>query len=368
MITRHPHRTPGFAAAAGLILLLAAGTALGDDVTRTFRFDGETLELADMIGAVEVTAATGDAFEVTVHVQGKDAAEDVLQFAEEQGGDAKLAIRFPLDDHSRYVYPALGQGKTTIHFRDEDSHETSWLKKVFGQFEGKKITVSGDGRGLELWADVTVAVPRGGSLTVRHGVGRIGADGVRGDLDLDTHTGGIMVTDLEGDLRADTGSGSVVVAGVRGDVLADTGSGGVGLTDVKGDKIHVDTGSGMVKVDKATCRDLYVDTGSGGVRARNIDTDQAKIDTGSGGVTLSLDRMGEGRFLVDTGSGSINFELPTDASATISADTGSGSIHADVAGARIVHKENSELQMVVGDGKARVTLDAGSGGITIRGL
>jgi len=368
MITRHLHRTPGTAAAAGLILLLAAGTALGGDFTRTFRFTGETLELADMIGAVEVTAATGDAYEVTVHVQGADAAEDALQFIEEQGGDAKLAIRFPLDEHSRYVYPALGKSKTTIHFRDQDPEQKSWLKKVFGQLEGTKVTVSGEGRGLELWADVTVAVPPGGALKVRHGVGRIGAEGVRGDLDLDTHSGRILVSDLEGDLRADTGSGSVVVTAVRGDVLADTGSGEVGLTDVRGDKIHVDTGSGMVKADKVVCRDLYVDTGSGGVRARNVEADQAKIDTGSGGVTLRLDRMGEGRFLIDTGSGAIDFELPKDASATIDADTGSGMIQADVEGARIVHQERTELKMVVGEGKARVTLDAGSGGITIKGL
>ena len=352
--------------AAGLALLLAAATALGGEFERTFRFDSDDLEVVAMIGRVEVIAAEGQDFTVTVRVRGHDADETLITFTEEQGRDGKLAVAFPLQEHSRYVYPELGGGSTTIQFRDENSEESSWLKRVFAGMSGQKVTVSGKGRGLEMWADLTIAVPAGADLRVRHGVGAVDAAKVAGDLDLDTHAGAITVAGLAGDLRADTGSGAVTAAAVRGSVNIDTGSGGVEVTDVEGDKVHVDTGSGGVRLEDVSCGDLLVDTGSGGVRARGVAADQARIDTGSGSVKLQLDRMGGGRFVIDTGSGGIELELPDGASARISADTGSGRVKADVAGATIEHQDDGELQMTVGDGKARVTLDAGSGSIAIR--
>ncbi|MBE0567492.1 MAG: DUF4097 family beta strand repeat protein [Krumholzibacteria bacterium] len=364
---RHLIRRCPVGAAALLAVLLTAGAALGGEFERTFTFTGDDLEIVSMIGATTVVAAAGDAYEVTVRVRGKDAAEDLITFAAEEGRDSSLLVRFPVDEHTRYVYPALGSSKSTIHFRDDDPQETSWLRKVFAGLGGERITVSGSGRGLEVWADVTVAVPAGAGLKVRQGVGEVQARGVRGDLDLDTHAGGITVEDLEGDLRADTGSGQVTAAGVRGDLSIDTGSGSVELAAVKGAKVHVDTGSGRVRAETIDCTDLLIDTGSGSVRARGVSADRAKIDTGSGGVELQLDRMGTGRFVIDTGSGSIELELPEDASASISADTGSGSVRADVAGAEIQHKERNEMRLVVGDGAARVTLDAGSGSITVKG-
>ncbi len=351
--------------AAGLALLLAAATALGGEFERTFQFDSDDLEVVAMIGQVEVIAADGKDFTVTVRVRGHDADEALITFTEEQGRNGKLAVAFPLQEHSRYVYPELGGGSTTIHFRDENSEESSWLKRVFAGMSGQKVTVSGKGRGLEMWADLTIAVPAGAGLRVRHGVGAVHADQVAGDLDLDTHSGAIAVAGLVGHLRADTGSGAVTASAVKGSVSIDTGSGGVEVANVEGDKVHVDTGSGSVELVDVSCQDLLVDTGSGRVRARGVATDQARIDTGSGSVKLQLDRMGGGSFVIDTGSGGIELELPVEASARISVDTGSGSVKADVAGATIEHQDKGELRMTVGDGKARVSLDAGSGSVVI---
>ena len=77
---------------------------------------------------------------------------------------------------------------------------------------------------------------------------------------------------------------------------------------------------------------------------------------GSGAAKVSL----------DTGSGGIELVLPADASARIMADTGSGSVRNKVDGADVAVAERDELEMTVGAGAARVTLDAGSGSITVR--
>ncbi len=349
------------------LITLLTSAALATEFQKEFTFDGKELMVSNMIGRIEIVAGSSDAFRVLVSVHGEDAEEGLLEFITEDGSKSALAIKFPLDDHSKYIYPALGRNSsTTITFNEEKDHGGSWLKKVFSGFGGKKITVKGKGNGLELWADVIIEVPARRILEVRHGVGEIQAMGLEADVNLDTHSGPISVENLKGDLLADTGSGRVAAINVEGDVNIDTGSGSVRVDNCNGSEILVDTGSGSVKVNVVTCDYLLVDTGSGSVEAKGIQADKAKIDTGSGSVVLQLDRMGEGRFVIDTGSGGIELILPADASARIMADTGSGSVRNKVEGADITVAARDELEMTVGSGKAKVTLDAGSGSITVR--
>lgn len=345
------------------LLLILAIPASGSELEQEFKFDGDELKISNMIGKVEVRSTSSDEILVTVTVRGEDAESGILEFESDQGSKAELHINFPIDDHKKYVYPELGRGsKTTISYKDENEGG-SWLKKIFG---GDRITVRGKGSGLEIWADVLVEVPSGRSLEVKLGVGSIEAEEVNADLVLDTHSGAIMATDITGDLLADTGSGRVTASNIDGNVNVDTGSGKVDLTDCRGEIILVDTGSGSVKGEGLICSELNIDTGSGSVRASGVETDEAKIDTGSGSVVLQLDRMGTGRFLLDTGSGSIVLELPDGASARIAADTGSGSMNNELQGAMVKNMGRREMSLVVGDGEARVTLDAGSGSITVK--
>jgi hypothetical protein len=349
-----------------LFLLAAAPAAFAGDHVRDFTFDANHLVVANLVGAIDVVPATGDAFRVTVHVRGEDAAEGLVQVVVDEGSRTRLAIEFPVEEHDDYVYPELGRNsKTTIHIGDED--DGSWIKKMLPGIYGKKVTVKGRGNGLEIWADVTVEVPRGRELEVLHGVGRISAGDLAADLVLDSHAGPIEVAAVEGDVLCDTGSGSVKAHGVRGDLTADTGSGSVHVSDCEGPEILVDTGSGSVRVETVDCGELVVDTGSGSVTARGIQADSANIDTGSGSVELHLDRLGPGRFVVDTGSGGIDLVLPPGASARVVAATGSGRIRNEVEGADVRHQERDELDMTVGAGDARVSLDAGSGSVTISG-
>jgi hypothetical protein len=350
-----------------ILVLLFATAAQAVEFEREFTFDGKELLVSNMIGSIKVKDGSSDVFRVLVSVHGEDAAEGLLEFITEEGSQSALAIKFPLEDHTKYIYPALGRNSsTTIHFREESEEGGSWLKKVFSGMSGKKVTVKGKGNGLEMWVDVTIEVPARHILEVRHGVGEILAAGLEADLSLDTHSGPISVENLKGDLLADTGSGRVGAVNIEGDVNIDTGSGSVHVASVVGPEVKVDTGSGSVEAEMIDCKYLLIDTGSGGVEARAVKADKAKIDTGSGSVVLQLDRMGDGRFVIDTGSGSIELILPDDASARIMADTGSGSVRNKVVGAVVTVAARDELEMTVGDGEARVTLDAGSGSITVR--
>lgn len=350
-----------------LLMALTASLALAGDFERDFTFDSHDLKVVNMIGAVTVTATEGEDFQVHVVVRGADAGPDVLTFVTPNDDGDVLAIQYPLKEHQRYVYPEMGsRSKTTMHFSNEAEESKSWLKKVFAGMSGTGVTVRGKGNGLEVWADLTIAVPRGASLEVRNGVGEIQAADLAADLSLDVNSGAIAVRGLAGDLLADTGSGRVLARGITGELDLDTGSGEVELSDCDGSTIKVDTGSGKVVAENVQCRTLDVDTGSGSVKASRIQADEVKIDTGSGSVVLQLDRMGRGDFLIDTGSGGIDLILPGDVSAHITAETGSGSVECDLAEAKVMRKDRSELEVVAGSGAAKVTLGAGSGTISIR--
>ena len=350
-----------------LALALVVTSVQAAEFSRRFDFDGDVLSLRNLVGQVTVGQARGNEFQVEVTVSGDDADEDLIEFLTDDGDHSHLVIKFPLDEHDRYVYPRMGRNSSsTITFDDDAEEDSSWLRKVFKGISGERVKISGKGRGLEMWADVQILVPEGRRLHVNLGVGDIAAEDVAADLNLDTSSGPIKARNIDGKFLADTGSGSVDVSGITGNVNIDTGSGSVDARDCRGDKFLADTGSGGVDVSGIVCEQLHIDTGSGGVIARDIEADQAKIDTGSGSVEFELSRMGGGRFVVDTGSGGIDLILPNGASAEISADTGSGSVRNKISGADVRRQDRDELEMTIGGGDARVILDAGSGSITIR--
>ncbi len=346
-------------------LLSCALPALADPGTpQHFTANGDELLLVNLIGEIRIRPGDGPAFELEVTRDGHDA--DRIEVVVNDGSQARVLIRFPVKEERRYVYPRMGFGSSsTFSLEGLTGKKESWLE-LLGWTGTDQIKVSGRGHGLEAWADVTVRVPAGKRVEVRHGIGSIAAEGTAGDLALDICSGSISVSHLHGSLLADTGSGSVQLSDVTGAVKVDTGSGSVDLSDCSGPQIDVDTGSGSVDAARIECEELVIDTGSGTVHALGIGADTARIDTGSGSVDLKLTRIGSGRFLVDTGSGSIDLYLPPDASAVVNAETGAGSVDADVDAAHILASDEGSLSLRIGDGAAaRVDLDTGSGSIHI---
>lgn len=353
---------------AGLLVALSVtAPPARAEFERTVTLQGRALILSDLVGEVRVEGYDGTDFQAVVSVRGKDASEDRIRIETHEGDEAQLAIQFPIEHEHHYVYPPAGHG---AHSSFSASSLTRGHDVKFGWrelFHGLRdqVEVSGSGRGLEMWADVVLRVPRGASTEVRVGFGAITASAVEGDLVLDTSAGPVTARGVKGSLSADTGSGCVTVGDVEGNLTLDTGSGTVEMNDCRGETISVDTGSGMVGASRITARELSVDTGSGMVQARAIAADAVTIDTGSGGIELALDRMGRGEYRLDTGSGEIELTLPPDASARIEASSGSGDIVANVSGAKRYESDEGELTLTVGGGDASVILDTGSGSITV---
>lgn len=333
----------------------------------TFSVDASHLTVLDLIGKVQVVGHDGPRFEVEVNVQGEDAGREAIKVETREGSRAEIRVTFPLDDENRFVYPRLGRGShTMITFSGSHDDDEGLLETLLRGLGAHRIRVSGTGKGLEVWADVTVKVPDGKRIEVDHGVGEIAADDVRGRLKLKTRSGPVTSVGVEGDLLVDTGSGTVEVERQKGDLRVDTGSGSIAVTGCAGDVVNLNTGSGGVEVSDVQCDELVIDTGSGGVTGRALRARTAVVDTGSGSMRLAFDQMGDGTFRFDTGSGSVDVMLPKDASADVVAETGSGRIQVDVAGAGVSVQERDTVVFTIGSGAAEIQIDTGSGNISLK--
>lgn len=329
-----------------VLALVLAGAAVAppsapaEEFEEHLSLDSKTLHLANIVGEIRIEGHEEPGFQVDVRVRGKDASHDVRVMSQRTASGAEVMIRFPLDQENHYVYPPMGRSKTTFHPRMAG---VGWFRHLVNSLAGTRVTVSGEGDGREVWADVVIKVPRGASLAVRNGAGTMVARDVSGDLSLDSQTGRVAVSSLQGGLSVDTGSGGVEAAGIRGAVDIDTGSGGVTLRDVEG-PVHVDTGSGSLEFER--CRG-----------------DEMAVDTGSGGATLSGIAYGE--VSVNTGSGSIELGLVRPVSARIAASTGSGGISVDLDDVRVLRNDVHDKEFEAGSGEARITLETGSGSIRV---
>jgi len=319
--------------------------------------EGGAISIYNLAGAVSVEPTEGEKVIVEVLAAGRDAGRLRVRTGP-IGSRQTLRVVYP---GTRVVYRESGHsGKTQIRVREDGSFggNGSW-----SLWSGRTVTVAGSGGGLEAWADLRVLVPRGRDVEVYLGVGAVKAAKVDAKLRLDTASGPVSTTDTRGALVVDVGSGRVSVTGATGPLTVDTGSGGVVAEGVSGGPISIDTGSGAVSGRNLRVHRLRVDTGSGGVTLREVGADTVEIDTGSGHVEVDL-ASAPGSLVVDTGSGAVSVTVPPDLGAKLLLDTGSGGIDVDLPLTQ-VRRDGGEMSAQLGDGRGRITIDTGSGGIRI---
>ncbi len=345
--------------ALGLTLpALLAGVLLPANIgaQEEIRLSGQEVAVYNLAGRVDIVAGGGDEVVVQVMRGGDDGRELTLDVIRVDGREA-LVVRYP---EGRVVYPEMGRGsRTQVRIRDDGTFGGSAGRG------GQEVDIRGSGRGLEAWADLRISLPSGKDMAVFLAAGETEAEGVEADLFIDTGSGAVSARNLTGNLEVDTGSGQVVVEGIRGNLRVDTGSGGVEISGVEGDLVTVDTGSGGVRARGVTASGIEVDTGSGDVTLAGVSAPGVFVDTGSGRVEVGL-LQDVDELVVDTGSGSVLIRLPEGIGAEIEAETGSGGIEVDIP-LEIRKVERNHIQGVLGDGRGRISIDTGSGGIRLVG-
>lgn len=335
----------------GAAVLLTAGLAAAAAAQgERHELSGESVALYNLAGRVTLEATGGSAVQVAVTRHGSDAE----RLRVEQGmvsGRQTLRIVYP-ETSIRY---REGGGRTQLRVRDDGT---------FGNGDGgRRVTIDDDSGSFEAWADLTVGVPRGQTLSVYQAAGSVTVTNVHGDLVIDTHSADVSTTGTAGPLSVDVGSGDILVTDADGTVELDTGSGDVVARGVRGDLLYVDTGSGDVTAEAVQVRDLRIDTGSGDVEVDNGSASDITIDTGSGTVEVDLSDSPD-EVAIDTGSGSVTVRVPASYSARVNIETSSGDIDLEFP-LQVSDWERNEVSGTIGSGQGRLTIDTGSGSVSL---
>lgn len=356
---------PAFAVFASLIL---AGSAASADVTRALKAElsadpGRAFRVENLAGHMVVRQGTGPRVVVTATVHGEDQKTAALLRLEEvrdsKTGQPTLRMQYPLNDYTAYRY-----GGDTRSDSGGGFFESLFSGKSTVTYDGTRVTVS-SGRGLALYADLVVEIPRGASGTFKNVVGKIEGSGVDGTLRFDSGSGDISLRDFKGEVVADTGSGDVNATAGHGSFKCNTGSGDCTLKEFAGESLDLDTGSGDIDVTGSRARFVKADTGSGSVRLDVDDSEEISADTGSGDVSVEAGGSNLSRIKADTGSGDVSLKLPRHAGFQLMADTGSGDVTSGFDDATAIVERRKVKGYKRGDLKVKIDVDTGSGDVSV---
>lgn len=323
---------------------------------RTVR--GSQVAIYNLAGRLRALPGTGDAVVVEIARGGADASKLKLESGTIRGRET-LRIVYPSD---RIVYPEMrGRSRSSLNVRPDGTFSdggdwNEWRDR-------DRVDIRGYGDGLEAFADLTVRIPRGQKIELYLGVGRVEVQNVEGDLLIDVASAEVDVSGTKGPLTLDTGSGRVSVRDATGDLDIDSGSGGLSVDRLKGGTLRIDSGSGGIEGNDIDVAELNADVGSGGLRLYRVKAPSVSAETGSGGITLEL-LSDVQRLNVETGSGGATIRVPATLSAEIEAETGSGGFSTDF---EVITRRvgRNHISGRIGDGKGRISIEAGSGSVRL---
>ncbi len=263
--------------------------------------------------------------------------------------------------------------------------------------------------------DTTVAIERGGTVTVSVYSGRVNVIGVpgsqvtvkgvvdRGELKFDAHSSSVrMEVEPDGrgggnadlDISVPIGtrveiegfSSRYTIKGVKGEVKLETMSGSVEVSDAVG-RTAIETVSGSIVADNID-GDLRAESVSGRVDISNVNGDieaesisghiwitgakskSVRAETVSSSVTYNGTIDPAGTYSFKSNSGRITLGIPADVGATVSLETFSGNVDSDfpvTMGSRTNRMgQDTKFEFQIGSGRAHITLESFSGNIRIQ--
>ena len=300
------------------------GTGPSVTASRKFAISGPVrIDLTNGSGTASVT--TGPDGEVQVHAEFR-AKSKVFQSGKNQ-----------LNEMSEN--PPISQDGNFIRIGGSSDHTGSVIANYM-------ITVPADSQIRGIASSGTIQV-RGikGPATLIAGSGTITAENIVGDVQATVGSGNLQLSQIQGQVQATSGSGSIQLSETHGDVRAQTGSGSIQITKA-GDTVEANSGSGNITVGQVTA--------------------DVRAHSSSGDVTVEGNPQSDTYWDIRTSSGAVSLHVPPTASFRLYAHSKSGDIDTQIPIIMEGTTGKHELRARIGDGKARVEVETGSGKILLR--
>jgi hypothetical protein len=288
----------------------------------------------------------------TIHAESEELASGM---AWEKRG-AILHLRYPLDRVGRLRYPRL------------DEEIPDWLPTFASstrvEYQGRTARIHRRGGSL-LYADVEIRVPPGAAGEIDERVGRIDARGLEGKFLFSSATADMRLESLRGEVRVRARSSDVNASDIHGKWSSEATSADCALDGFDGDSVELSAHSGDVRLHRVSADRVSVETHSGDIRVADADLREFSGRAGSGDVALDNRGSRLASVRVNTASGDISLRLPADTAFSAQATHGSGDVTVDFRDVTS-RVEGSTASYQHGNGGARISVEVGSGDVSIR--
>jgi DUF4097 and DUF4098 domain-containing protein YvlB len=329
--------------------------------------EGSEVSIYNLAGEMRIVKGSGSSVVVEITTGGRDRDRLTVEERRDARGRPSLRVMYP---ENKIVYREYGFGPP------EGADSRSSL-----DYDGRRVSITGRGPGLEAHADIRILVPRGKTVHAHNAVGRsfitdvdgavsfegasaaVEATGVSGSLSVDVGSGDVSVSRSDAVIAADTGSGNVTLSEVNGNVSVDAGSGDIELKRVGGEKIALEAGSGSITGAEVRATTISAECGSGEVDLDGTTASHMALESGSGSVHLRLARNVD-HLAIDAGSGSVKLEAPGDLSARFEIECPKRNLHIDFP-ADIERGGDDRTVGTIGSGQGSIHIEAGSGSVDL---
>jgi DUF4097 and DUF4098 domain-containing protein YvlB len=258
------------------------------------------------------------------------------------------------------VLPLARNGSVEIQLHAGEIIVTGWARndvRVRGTSERGQIRLDASPSHIDIgtrsdrgrFGDtrVEVNVPEGTRLTVGGTSADVSVRGVKGEVDVTTMAGDVVIDDASSRVSFESMSGDVQISRVQGDLRGEAMNGEIAVTDVSGE--------------------VEVETVSGDLTLHNVRSRSVRAETVSGSVEFEGPTERGGRYDFASHSGDVRLLLPPALGAVISVETFSGTIDSDFPiTLNPGQRHGKEFEFQVGDGGARIGASSFSGGIYIQ--
>jgi hypothetical protein len=170
-----------------------------------------------------------------------------------------------------------------------------------------RIMVSTSRHGLRAKTDLTVRVPKGAALEVRHDLGDVSVSGMEAAVSAKSSAGNVRVEECRGPVTITNTAGNTEVRSVRGDATVSSSAGEISLHDIRGCARARGT-AGNISMDE-------------------IRGDTIEAATSAGNVEIHLPGRFAGRLKAESSAGNVSVVVPRDARCRVRAHTSLGSVH-----------------------------------------
>ena len=304
-----------------------------------------------MIGRYLLAVALTVATALSASAQAKDKNRD-----RDRDRDRDLDYTSRLDT----VLPLSRNGAVEIRLHSGEIIVTGWSRnevKVRATSERGQLRLEASPSHIEIGAhnirgrlgdtQVEVSVPEGTRLTVSAHSSNVSVRGVKGEVEVTTMNGDVVIDDASSRVGFESVSGDVQISRVQGDLRGEAMSGEIDVTDVTGD--------------------VEIETVSGDLTLRNVRSKYVRAETVSGSVEFDGRTEAGGRYDFASHSGDVRLVLPAALGAMISVETFSGTIDSDFPiTLQPGQRHGKQFEFQVGDGGARIDATSFSGGIYIQ--